>query len=73
MFTDFIFAKLVLKSGEKLTLAVGLYNMIVNNFARPEFTMFTAGSVLVAIPITTLFIVLQRYIVEGLTTGADKG
>ena len=38
-----------------------------------RFTMFAAGSILVAIPIVILFITMQRYYVEGVTAGAVKG
>lgn len=71
-FTDFIFAKLVLSSSEKKTLAVGLYDMIHDSFAT-DFTMFAAGCVLVAVPVTVLFIVMQRFLVDGLTAGGEKG
>ncbi|MDT3425556.1 arabinogalactan oligomer/maltooligosaccharide transport system permease protein [Paenibacillus forsythiae] len=71
-FTDFIFAKLVLRSPDKKTLAVGLFDMIGDRFSN-EFTMFAAGCVLAAVPVTILFILMQRFLVEGLTAGADKG
>ncbi|CAH1211354.1 Maltose/maltodextrin transport system permease protein MalG [Paenibacillus plantiphilus] len=71
-FVDFIFANMVLSDNSKLTLAVGLFKMVKIKFAT-EFTLFAAGCVLVAIPITALFIFLQRYLVEGLTAGAEKG
>lgn len=71
-FVDFIFANMVLSDNNKLTLAVGLFKMVKIKFAT-EFTLFAAGCVLVAIPITALFIFLQRYLIEGLTAGAEKG
>lgn len=69
---DFIFARLILRSRENWTLAVGLWNL-VDSFQSTEFTLFAAGAVLVAVPITILFMVLQRFLVEGLTAGASKG
>ncbi|WP_172195721.1 sugar ABC transporter permease [Saccharibacillus qingshengii] len=69
---DFIFARLILRSRENWTLAVGLYEM-VNTYSSTEFTLFAAGSVLVAIPITILYMFLQRFLVQGLTAGATKG
>ncbi|MFD2670864.1 sugar ABC transporter permease [Marinicrinis sediminis] len=69
---DFIFAKLILVSQDKITLAVGLYDM-VNQRNSTEFTMFAAGAVLLAIPIIVIFFWLQRFLVEGLTAGANKG
>lgn len=70
-FNDFIFAQMVLRSQEKLTLAVGLYNMVSGQFAT-QFTVFAAGCVLVAVPITILFMAMQRFLIEGLTAGADR-
>jgi arabinogalactan oligomer/maltooligosaccharide transport system permease protein len=69
---DFIFARLVLRSKEQWTVAVGLWNM-VSTFQNSSFTMFAAGSVMIAVPITLLFIFLQRFLVDGLTAGANKG
>lgn len=69
---DFIFPRLIIKSPEKKTLAIGLYEMI-NGHADNAFTMFAAGAVLVAIPITILFSIFQKYIVTGLSSGAVKG
>lgn len=69
---DFIFARLILRSRENWTLAVGLYEL-VNSYASTEFTLFAAGSVLVAVPITLLYMFLQRFLVDGLTAGATKG
>lgn len=69
---DFIFPRLILKSRDKFTLAIGLYDMITGK-ANNQFTMFAAGAVLVAVPITILFSFLQKYITEGLAAGAVKG
>lgn len=69
---DFIFARLVLRSNENKTLAIGLFEM-VNGRGNTEFTTFAAGAVLVAVPITILFLFLQKYIIEGLKAGANKG
>lgn len=71
-FNDFIFAQMVLRTKEQQTLAVGLYNMVNAAFAT-QFTIFAAGCVLIALPITILFMSLQRFLVEGLTAGAEKG
>ncbi|ANS76734.1 sugar ABC transporter permease [Paenibacillus yonginensis] len=69
---DFIFARLVLRTKENWTLAVGLYDMVSSN-QNTNFTVFSAGAVLIAIPITVLFMFLQRLLVDGLTSGASKG
>lgn len=69
---DFIFARLVLRSRENWTVAVGLYDQI-NNFQNSNFTIFAAAAVLIAVLITLLFMFLQKLLVEGLTAGASKG
>ena len=68
---DFIFARLILRSGDKKTLAVGLFEMVTGQ-GNTEFTTFAAGAVLVAIPITILFFIFQDHLVEGLKAGANK-
>jgi arabinogalactan oligomer/maltooligosaccharide transport system permease protein len=69
---DFIFARLVLRSSDKYTLAIGLFNMVTGR-SNTDFTKFAAGALLVSIPIALLFLFLQRYIIEGLKAGANKG
>ncbi|MCR2806677.1 sugar ABC transporter permease [Paenibacillus soyae] len=71
-FVDFLFADLILRTEEQRTLAVGLYRMVSQRNST-EFTMFAAGAVLVAVPVTLLFLFLQRFLIEGLTAGASKG
>ena len=69
---DFIFPRLIISSNHKLTLAVGLYDMISGN-SQNNFTMFAAGCVLVAVPITLVYISMQKFLIEGMTAGANKG
>jgi arabinogalactan oligomer / maltooligosaccharide transport system permease protein len=68
---DFIFARLVLRSTHNKTLAIGLFEFVTGKTAT-QFTTFAAGAILVAIPITILFLLFQKHIVEGLKAGANK-
>ncbi|MFM1796097.1 MAG: hypothetical protein RLZZ340_774 [Actinomycetota bacterium] len=70
--SDYVLASVVLSKPESLTLAVGLQQFISDPFSR-DWSMFTAGAVLSAIPVVALFMYLQRYIVSGLLGGAVKG
>ena len=71
---DFIFAKVIMGDGvEKYTVAIGLYSMMSRDNADYLYMAFTAGCVIIAIPITLLFIYLQKYYVEGITGGSVKG
>jgi arabinogalactan oligomer / maltooligosaccharide transport system permease protein len=69
---DFIFARLILRTKENWTVAVGMWDM-VNSNQNTNFTVFAAGAVLIAVPIMILFMFLQRLLVDGLTAGASKG
>lgn len=54
------------------TLAVGLFSMIQNPNST-SYTMFAAGALIVAVPITFLYMIFQRYLIEGIMAGATKG
>ncbi|MDR0452859.1 MAG: sugar ABC transporter permease [Treponema sp.] len=68
---DYMMPRYLINQNEKRTLAIGLFDMIsgTNN----DVTAFCAGSVLVAIPITFLYMFFQRFLLEGLMAGANKG
>lgn len=69
---DFLLPRLLIRSAENKTLAVGLYEWVTGQ-QNTKFTLFAAGAILVAIPIVILFAFLQKNIVEGLSSGASKG
>lgn len=68
---DYILPNLILTGDKNKTLAVGIYSMISDQEST-NFTMFAAGAVIVAIPITILYLVFQKYLVEGISAGASK-
>ena len=72
---DFMLANYVAHATSAgMNVAVGLQNMIgTSSSMAANYTMFCAGGVIVAIPITILFMALQKYYVEGVTGGAVKG
>lgn len=71
---DFIFAKVILGDKvDKYTVAIGLFTMVTQDKINAWFTTFTAGCVIIAVPITLLFIFMQKYYVEGITSGGVKG
>jgi len=70
---DFIFARIIMGDDVKnYTVAIGLYSMMTKTTANSLFMSFTAGCVLIAIPITLLFIYMQKYYVQGITSGSVK-
>jgi len=71
-YSDFVIARVVLQRSEQFTLAIGLYNWGSDERNAP-WGEFAAGAVLAAIPVVVLFLLLQRYVVSGLTAGSTKG
>ncbi|VTT42817.1 sugar ABC transporter permease [Streptococcus porcinus] len=70
---DFIFAQVILGDAtSKYTVAIGLFSMLQVDTINTWFRAFAAGSVLIAVPITLLFIFMQKYYVEGITGGSVK-
>ena len=72
---DFIFVNTIINDREKYTVALGLYKMInAEKFSFNEnFTVFCAGATVVGVIIVALFMSMQKYYVEGVTSGAVKG
>lgn len=71
-FGDYMLARFLLRSPEKITVAVGLQTFI-SNPQDQKVALFAAGAILIAVPISVLFFLLQKNFVSGLTTGGTKG
>lgn len=67
---DFIFPKMVLRSSENQTLALGLFSFVTDR--KNEFTNFAAGSVIVSVPFVIFFMVTQKMLVTALGGAAVK-
>ena len=71
---DYVFARYIaFGTSAGKNVAVGLYDWLNKDQISNCYTMFCAGGVLVALPVTILFLFLQKYYVEGVTGGAVKG
>ncbi|RKI83386.1 ABC transporter permease subunit [bacterium 1xD42-87] len=72
---DFVFAKLMLNSGiaTDWTVAIGLFNMLSKSMIAKYFSVFCAGGVVISVPISILFLIMQKFYVEGITGGSVKG
>ena len=71
---DFVFARYIsMNNVDGMNVAVGLFSWLNIDQINNNYTMFCAGGVLVALPVTLLFMFLQKYYVEGVTGGAVKG
>ncbi len=71
---DYIFASYIAFGHDKsYNVAVAMTRWVWTNDYQAYFTRFCAGGILIAIPVTVLFMALQNYYVEGVTGGAVKG
>ena len=71
---DFVFAQYIsFGASAGMNVAVGMNGWLSLDQITSRYTTFCAGGVIVAIPVTILFLCLQRYYVEGVTGGAVKG
>lgn len=70
---DFIFAKVICRAdASQYTVSIGLWKMLEKEYIDSWYTCFAAGAVVVSIPIAILFLVTQKFYVEGMS-GAVKG
>lgn len=72
--SDFIFAKVIMGTNrENYTVAIGLFEFLETDKINTYFTMFAAGSLIIGVLISAVFMFLQKYYVEGITGGSVKG
>ena len=69
--SELLFALMLVNSEERMTFPVGLLSF-VSKFAV-EWGQMMAATILALIPVCIFFVLIQRYLVQGLTAGAVKG
>lgn len=70
---DFVFAKVIVRTNAKyFTVSIGLWSMLEKEYVDTWFVRFCAGAVLVAIPISILFMITQKFYQEAMS-GSVKG
>jgi arabinogalactan oligomer/maltooligosaccharide transport system permease protein len=71
---DFMMANYIAhQTTDGMNVAVGMFEWLSRTNLNTHYTMFCAAGVVVAIPVVTVFLLLQKYYVEGVTGGAVKG
>ncbi|MFG1611840.1 carbohydrate ABC transporter permease [Nonomuraea wenchangensis] len=71
MYNDFLWALVLMSSGDKLPVTSALNNLRGQFFT--DYNLLAAGSVLVALPTLIVFQLLHKHFVAGLTLGSTKG
>jgi len=72
IYSEYVLARVLLTDKYMYTLAVGLNQMVSNQFSN-NWGVFSAGALLAALPTILLFTFFQRFLVGGLTAGSVKG
>lgn len=68
---EFLYALVFLNSHELFTMPIKINTIFNDPTPRPHVVM--AASTIMTIPIITLFLIMQRFLEEGLTAGGVKG
>jgi arabinogalactan oligomer/maltooligosaccharide transport system permease protein len=71
--TEFFLSWQFLTKPEDFTLAMALWNMTGQYAGNVPWSRFAAMAIMVALPVSIVYLSLQRYIVGGLTVGGVKG
>ncbi|MGC9670407.1 carbohydrate ABC transporter permease [Planosporangium sp. 12N6] len=71
MYNDFLWALVLMSTGDKLPVTSALNNLRGQFFT--DYNLLAAGCVIVALPTMIVFFALQRQFIAGLTLGANKG
>jgi len=69
--SEFLFAYVIIHSESKMTVPVGLAQMIIGDVL--PWGELCAAAILISIPVLAFYIIGQRFMVAGLTAGAVKG
>lgn len=72
VWNEYIYAVTFLTGSENYTLASGLYSLQATETAG-NWPIFAAASLLISMPILIVFLMVQKHMVSGLTTGGMKG
>lgn len=70
--TEFVMSWQFLSNPKDFTLAMSLWNMTGQFSGDTPWSKFSAMALMVALPVAIVYLVLQRYIVGGLTVGSVK-
>jgi len=70
-FNDFLLAYILVRPEEYTTVAVGVAKMVIGDIF--PYGRMMAASIMMAVPVAIVYMIAQRFLVEGLTAGSVKG
>jgi arabinogalactan oligomer/maltooligosaccharide transport system permease protein len=71
--TEFALSWQFLTKPQTFTLSMALYNMVGQYASQTPWSRFCAMALMIALPVSIVYLMLQKYIVGGLTVGSVKG
>lgn len=72
VWNEYIYATTFMTGAGNYTLAAGLYSLQATETSG-NWPVFAAASLVVSVPVLIIFLIVQKYMVSGLTTGGMKG
>lgn len=72
IYSEFVITSALMKDASNYTMTIGLQSFINNQFSA-HWTQYSAGAIMAALPVTIVFVALQKFIAKGLVAGAVKG
>ena len=72
VWTEFVLSWQFLTNPKDFTLAMSLWNMVGQFSGDTPWSVFAAMAIMVAAPVAFVYLLLQKYIVSGLTIGSVK-
>lgn len=72
VWNEFVLAFTIVSRPEKRTIIAGLYS-VVNGYLNTDYVTAFAGAMIVCVPIIIIYLIFQKYLIQGLIAGAVKG
>lgn len=73
LWNEYLFALIFVNTPEKKTLPLGLASVSIQAQYKTDFGLLFAGLVIIIVPTLIVYMLLQRQLTKGITTGALKG
>ena len=71
--TEYYFSVIFLSEANQFTLAVALNGMVGQFATTTPWAEFSAFAIMFALPVSVVYLLLQKYIIGGLAIGGVKG
>ncbi len=70
---DLLFAMVITQGPAAMTVAVHISQLVTSQVSNTNYALLLAEGIVITIPVVVVFVLLQRYLIAGLTAGAIKG